>query len=94
MVVVAGTEHNTLDMIPMTPQCKGAAAVPESVQEIFWEGACVLAAHQFLVAHGEPGYVDAQGQLSPEYATTEERLTAFHQLGAAVIQTYNERVTS
>lgn len=91
-VLAAGTEHNTLDLIPLEPQCKRQAAVPEPVKEIFWEGACVLAAHQFLVAHGEKGYVDAQGNLHSDYTDAHERIAAFKQLGAAVIQTYFEKV--
>jgi len=91
-VVAAGTEHNTLDLIPLEPRCKGDARVPEAVQAIFWEGVCVMAAHQFLVAQGEPGYVDAQGTLHPGYASAEERIMAFGQLGAAVIETYFQKV--
>lgn len=91
-VVAAGTEHNTLDLIPIEPQCKGQTEVPEDVKEIFWEGVCVTAAHQFLVAQGERGYVDATGALHPDYDNTEDRIAAFKQLGAAVIQTYFEKV--
>ena len=61
LAVTAGTEHNTLDLIPFDPFCKDGD-VPASVREIFWEGACVVAAHQFLSLHGECGYVDADGR--------------------------------
>ncbi len=91
-VVAAGTEHNTLDLIPVEPQCTGGTPVPEVVQAIFWEGVCVMAAHQFLVAHGERGYVDTQGTLHPDYAHAEARIGAFRKLGAAVIQAYFEKV--
>jgi hypothetical protein len=92
LVVAAGTEHNTLDLIPIEPQCKGQVDVPEPVKEIFWEGVCVTAAHQFLVAQGERGYVDAAGALHPDYDSSEARIQAFKQLGAAVIQTYFNKV--
>ena len=59
IAVLAGTEHNTLDMVPMEPQCAGGEPVPEDLKDIFWEGACVIAAHQFLTANGKSGYVDA-----------------------------------
>jgi hypothetical protein len=91
-VVAAGTEHNTLDLIPLEPQAKGRAPVPEVVQAIFWEGVCVMAAHQFLVAHGEHGYIDASGVLHPDYTDAERRIEAFRQLGAAVIETYFQKV--
>ncbi|MFC1765717.1 hypothetical protein ACFL6U_27040 [Planctomycetota bacterium] len=94
LVVAAGTEHNTLDLIPMEPQCKGQVEVPENVKEIFWEGVCITAAHQFLVAQGECGYVDADGALHPDYDSAEDRIAAFKQLGAAVIESYFEKVKS
>jgi len=53
IVVVGGTEHNTLDLIGIEPTCVGGAEVPEDVKDIFFEGACVAAGHQFLTAHGE-----------------------------------------
>ena len=60
LVVMAGTEHNTLDRIPVAVAAadgpiSGAAA------QAFWEGACVVAAHQLRIAAGEPGYVDSTG---------------------------------
>ena len=90
LVVTAGTEHNTLDMIPMVPTCIDGIPVPDELEEIFWEGACVVAAHQFLTVHNECGYVDGEGNLNPEYRSCEERVGAFAALGAAVIQRYYE----
>jgi hypothetical protein len=60
------------------------------VKEIFWEGACVLAAHQFLTLHGACGFVDASGNPDPAYRSAAERIEAFRRLGAAVIQRYYE----
>ncbi len=91
LAVVAGTEHNTLDLIPIAPTCKGGAPIPERVQEIFWEGACVTAAHQFLTAHGQEGFVLADGSPNRNYPTGDERIRAFARLGAAVIQEYFEK---
>jgi hypothetical protein len=87
-VVTWGTEHNTLDLLPIEPTCIKGAAVPEDVKDLFWEGACVVAAHQFLTLHGQCGYVDGQGRLNPAYAAAEERIGALRRLGAAVIETY------
>jgi hypothetical protein len=90
LVVTAGTEHNTLDMIPLVPTCVGGTTIPDELEGIFWEGACVVAAHQFLKLHDECGYVDGEGNLNPEYDSAEEHIAAFAALGAAVIERYYE----
>lgn len=88
LVVTGGTEHNTLDLLPIEPTCVKALPVPDEVKEIFWEGACVVAAHQFLTLHGECGFVDAQGKPNPDYPDANARIAAFKSLGEAVIQRY------
>jgi hypothetical protein len=55
IVLTCGTEHNTLDLLGMVPVCADGD-VPGELKEIFYEGACVVAAHQFLVTHGKRGY--------------------------------------
>lgn len=84
-VVTAGTEHNTLDLIPMAPACVGGASIAPELKAIFAEGACVTVAHQFLGLHGECGYVDSAGNLNPGFSDPEERIRYFHRLGAAVL---------
>ena len=86
--VCGGTEHNTLDLIAIEPFCLGGAPVPEAVQEIFWEGACVVAAHQYLTAKGECGFVNKAGQPNPAYPDAEARIRAFAELGARVMESY------
>jgi len=90
LVITAGTEHNTRDMLPIEPTCVKGVPIPEEIQEIFWEGACVVAAHQVLTAQGQPGFVDAQGNPDPAYASDEARIAAFRSLGAAIIRRYQE----
>lgn len=90
LVVVGGTEHNTLDLLPIEPTCRDGAAVPEDVKDIFWEGACVTAAHQFLVACGRCGYMDRRGEKNPDFANDASRIDSLAALGAAVIQRYYE----
>ena len=63
IVLTVGTEHNTLELIPMQPACRAGVPLTDELMEYFWEGACISAAHQVLVSRGEPGYVDAQGRL-------------------------------
>ncbi|NLX54895.1 MAG: hypothetical protein GXY58_07270 [Planctomycetaceae bacterium] len=89
LVVTAGTEHNTLDLIPLDPFCRDGQ-VPEELRTLFWEGACVVAGHQFLTLHGACGFVDGAGNPNPDYASADERIAAVAGIGAAVIQRYYE----
>lgn len=88
IAVVAGTEHNTLDLIDLAPACKGGAPIPEPIQDIFWEGTCVVAAHQYLTAQGQPGFEDAQGTPHPGYVSAEDRIAVFKAIGETVISSY------
>jgi hypothetical protein len=90
VVVVAGTEHNTLDLLPIMPSAKGAP-VPAELLPVLWEGACVMAAHQYLVAHGETGYVTPEGTLHPAYPDAEARIADFAALGEAVVAEFRKR---
>ncbi len=94
LVITAGTEHNTRDMLPIEPTCMQGQPIPEEIQEIFWEGACVVAAHQVLTAQDEPGFVDAQGHPNAAYASDEARIAAFHNVGAAIIKTFQDNHTA
>lgn len=69
IALTVGTEHNTLELIPLQPACKGGTPLSPMLRELFWEGACIAAAHQTLVARGETGYVDAEGRLAVPHAT-------------------------
>jgi len=90
LFVTAGTEHNTLELLPLAPTCLGGQAIPEDVQEVFWEGACVLAAHQYLGLMGRPGFVDGAGVPDPAFPSAEARIASYRALGAAVLARYEE----
>ncbi|MDR3253284.1 MAG: hypothetical protein LBT35_06970 [Tannerella sp.] len=60
-VVTFGSEHNTPSMEPVLLSARGKAPLTERLKQINYEGACVIVAHQALVAAGEEGYVDASG---------------------------------
>jgi hypothetical protein len=81
LVVTAGTEHNTLDLVPLEPACIGGQPIPDDVNDIFREGACVVAAHQFLTLHGQCGF---------EVVCREERIPELARIGAVVIRRYQE----
>ncbi|MBN2633828.1 MAG: hypothetical protein JXR66_09750 [Bacteroidales bacterium] len=63
-VITFGTEHNTPDLIPLTVTARGKQPLDESLKKIAWEGACVIAAHQYLRAHHRQGYVLEDGNPS------------------------------
>jgi hypothetical protein len=60
-IITFGTEHNTPEMIPLTVTSRGSVPLDDSLKKIAWEGACVLAAHQYLRADGRQGYVLPDG---------------------------------
>lgn len=88
ILVTVGTEHNTLDLPPLKPACLKGAPIPEDLKGLFWEGTCVLAAHQFLSAHEQCGFVDGGGRPNPEYKDAQARIDAFRKLGEAVLEMY------
>jgi len=88
IAVLGGTEHNTLHMLPMVPVCLGGVPVPDDVKEIFWEAACVVAAHQHLIYNGRDGFVDSRGGLNPSHESDDRRIEAFREIGEAVFGRY------
>jgi hypothetical protein len=83
--VTAGTEHNTLDRIPVDPTCVKGAPISEASRDIFWEGVCVVTAHQHLKQRGQAGYVDESGALNPGFPDAETRIRYFAEMGAELI---------
>ena len=65
-IITFGTEHNTPEMKPLTITTRGSKPLDESLKKIAWEGACVIAAHQYLRADGRQGYVLPDGTNSIE----------------------------
>ncbi len=78
-VISFGTEHNTPQLDPIKVSCRGGVPLDEELNRIGYEGACIIAAHQYLVANGEEGYLNADGT-----GKTNE-YDSFVQLGQAVI---------
>lgn len=79
IIVMAGTEHNTLDRIPIEVACVDGP-VSASARQSFWEATCVVAAHHSEVAAGRPGYVDRAG------ARTGRTTAELIELGATLIK--------
>lgn len=81
-VVNFGTEHNAPDMIPLTCDTRGKKPLDEELRKISFEGACVIAAHQYLRAKGLPAFIDDAGK-----AQTAKK-DYFIKLGKAVIEKF------
>ena len=77
-VVTFGTEHNTPQLDPMTIKCRGGIPLDTELKAVNYEGAAVIAAHQYLMAHGKEGYLDGR---EPKKDMKED----FVNLGKAVI---------
>lgn len=78
-LITFGTEHNTPQLDPVKVSCSGGVELDENLEQIGFEGACIIAAHQYLIAKGEQGYLNAAGD-----AKTKE-YDSFVELGQAVI---------
>lgn len=82
IVVTFGTEHNTPALIPVKIDTRGGVDLDDDLKAINYAGACVTAAHQYLVSKGEEGYVDSNG------VAKQDKLDEFVALGKAVIEHY------
>ncbi|MCF6356906.1 MAG: hypothetical protein L3J54_03790 [Draconibacterium sp.] len=56
-VITFGTEHNTPKLDPMKISCGGGVDLDDELKQINYEGVAVIAAHQYLIAKGEEGYL-------------------------------------
>jgi hypothetical protein len=61
-VVTFGSEHNTPAMEPIELFARHSAPLTDKLQQINYEGACVVAAHQHLLAQGLTGYLNGEGR--------------------------------
>ncbi|WP_430933862.1 hypothetical protein [Saccharicrinis sp. 156] len=82
VLVTFGTEHNSPDMIPMKVETRGHIDLDDELKELSYKGACVVAAHQYLKAKGEEGYVKINGERNGN------SLQPFVELGHAVISKF------
>ena len=79
-IITFGTEHNTPAMLPMTVTTRGSIPLDATLKKIAWEGACVIAAHQYLRADGRQGYV------LPDGSNSIEQRTELTNLGQLIIE--------
>ncbi|WP_319226878.1 PHP domain-containing protein [Draconibacterium orientale] len=79
-VISLGSEHNTPGVFPIEVKVDGEDILPEDLKKVSYDGACVIAAHQYLKAIGEEGFVSANGD------RTQRAVAEMITLGNAVIK--------
>ncbi|WP_282035721.1 hypothetical protein [Saccharicrinis aurantiacus] len=79
ILVTFGTEHNSPDMIPLKVETRGHIDLDDDLKELSFNGACVVAAHQYLVSQGKDGFVKESGERNGD------SLQPFVEIGRAVI---------
>lgn len=84
-IIALGTEHNSPDMVPLTPCCRNNVPLSDYLNEIAFEGTCVIAAHQNYMAQGKSGFLDNNG--IPRSSEIEE----FSSFGRSVIENYMKK---
>jgi hypothetical protein len=80
LVVTFGSEHNTPAMEPIELFARHSTPLSPLLLEINYEGACITAAHQYLMATEGKGYVSIDGK------PALEKRDEFAQIGKALIE--------
>ncbi len=70
-VVSFGTEHNTPRLDPLTISCRGGVPLDKELMRINYQGAAIIAAHQYLVASGKSGFPATHFPKQAEIAALE-----------------------
>jgi hypothetical protein len=81
-IILFGTAHSTPDERPLLITTRDGKPLDDELSEISFEGSSVIAAHQYLRARGEQGYLDPKG--NPQI----KRISEFISLGKAVIHRF------
>jgi hypothetical protein len=81
-IIAFGTEHNSPDMIPLTPCCRNMVPLSGYLNAVSFEGTCVIAAHQQYKAEGKNGYLDKTGN------PRSSEISEFSNFGRSVIEDY------
>jgi hypothetical protein len=79
-IILFGTEHNTPDMIPLKVSCRHQVPLNEKLRRISYEGACIIAAHQYFRARESDSPVTLWNTLS------DGQKTRILSIGKAIIQ--------
>lgn len=79
-IITFGTEHNTPALDPLTVTTADAP-LDRFLLQVSYEGACIIAAHQFMRSKGDAGFIDAEGKVAAER-------NAYVQLGNLLIDRF------
>lgn len=79
-IVTFGSEHNTPLLEPILLSTRGGVPLTHRLKEINYAGACVIVAHQHLVAQRLQGYLNAEG------VADRSRRDEYASLGASLIE--------
>lgn len=79
-IVTFGSEHNTPLLEPILLTTRGGVPLTDRLREINYAGACVIVAHQHLVAQGLQGYLNSEG------VADRSRRDEYVSLGASLIE--------
>jgi hypothetical protein len=81
-LITFGTEHNTPDPAPLTVSCRNQVPLDDDLLAVNYQSTCVIAAHQYYISKGQPGY------LTPEGFPRLEKQDDFITIGNAVIRNF------
>ena len=84
-VISFGTEHNAPALFPITVTVEKDRELTKKLKQVSYQGVSVIAAHQYLVARGEEGYVKRNGKADSEH------LDFYQDLGHAVISEFTSK---
>ncbi|NOR73947.1 MAG: hypothetical protein GQ525_02185 [Draconibacterium sp.] len=56
-IITFGTEHNTPKLDPIKISCGDGIDLDDELKQINYDGTAIIAAHQYLIAQGEEGYL-------------------------------------
>jgi hypothetical protein len=84
-VIIFGTAHSTPDNKPLRVTTRDGEFLDEELAAVSYEGASIIAAHQYLRSRGGQGYLDIDG--NPKQDSMNEFIT----LGKAIIHKFISR---
>jgi hypothetical protein len=84
-IILFGTEHNTPEKSSLLISCKNKIEIPVEIRKIAYDGACVIAAHQFLMKNMNIGYIDDHGN------NNCEQIDEFAKFGHSVVNSFMKR---
>ncbi len=81
-IILFGTEHNTPELTPLTVTCRGQRELDNELKKISYQGACVIASHQYMHVRGLKSTVYNWKHLDQ---SEKQRLTV---LGKSIIERF------